>query len=148
MNPLVVGVELGTDRLDRELPADLDALGTALLEQMKDGRAQLLNGRDRLMEAGSGQGREFALNHIQPVRSLRRVEELKALRQSERLLGRKMVVKGATRVRIQIVLNQAELDCLRIGFGQRLAELGVLAPGSLPAHLTKSAACQGLNRSE
>ncbi len=74
--------------------------------------------RDATIQTLLGERRKLDLNHVEPTRRLWRAVELEALREGESFFGAESFIKGAGRVRVQVVLYDSDLLCLWIASGQ------------------------------
>lgn len=93
----------------------------------------------------AGQGREVEFNLVEPGAALGGVLHLEA---SGQLFGqgrRQAVVKRAQRMRVEVILHQADFLGLGVAGRQALHELGILALGALRPYLVEALAGERLD---
>ena len=127
----------------RELPLYRGPGGIALGHARGDVGREFLLGGNALVQAPAGNGREFAFDHVEPGRILRRVMHLEARGQGPGLLGGQVLVEDGVGVGVEVVLHQPDFLGLRICGGQLLHEAAVVGAGAAGRDLDRALAGAG-----
>lgn len=131
--------------ISRELPVDFDALTVTVRHDGQHFGLQPLLGRDTTLEAETRYGRELDLDHVQPTGRFGCEKELEPLGQSKGFIGRQVLVERTEIVGVQIVQDDTNYVCGRIGGRQSLKECGELSLGATGMNLRQSSARQWFN---
>src|SRR2546421_1205227 len=136
-------MELVTSIIGSKAPRDSAALRIAFGLQCGNALAQLLHAFHPTRQTATGKNTDLDLGHVQPTAMFGSVMELHPLQNAAGLSRFKGFIQGSSRMRIQVILHNANVFRLRIDRIHQPADaVGIVDLGAMLGHLHMAPARQ------